>query len=650
MKTLVCGACWTEVFNTEAIQKFWVQESCDFCYTTTWARIAQSAGNACNWCGFLTSILPSPDTPQWPHAWTTTTELSVIMDKAYMVDNTSPRGLKQCQIDFCSEDFLRDWHVELDLFVDDPDDSTGIVTARPLQSRLNSAEAYSQISQWLDQCENHMDCDGVSLYANLPSRLIEVAPADSLSVPRLRSTTGLKGSYLALSYCWGSSQSYVLTTKNLEFLTQELQVKMLPQTVLDAIEVTRTLGFKYLWLDALCIMQDSAEAVARQDMDHELATMDQVYKNATMTIVAACAPSVTDGFLKDRPGSGQSRFDIPCRLGPEQFFVVHIQEHSMYDDMREPINTRAWAFQEELLSPRLLIYASHTLQWQCRTLTCNLGGSYHAPNPSAAPRLPSPQMLLLEGPERNHRRDQLSPDIPHAILQHWLRIVTSYSMRKSSLPSDKLSALSGLAVSYAPIFGPEYLAGIWARSAVQQLCWRGPDSRLFFTRPTQYRAPSWSWAALDGPVYFPSFLQTYNASVCVPYHRFEIVEWQTRLKAPNLPCGEVMAGKLIVTTVLRDATFDPSSSPAIRFDTALSCADPGPIETAQGNSDTAEDNFTRAVRCVAIYRSNRPESPRIGGLLLVESSGHNGLFRRMGSFTANISTFEGYPLDTVSIL
>jgi hypothetical protein len=64
----------------------------------------------------------------------------------------------------------------------------------------------------------------------------------------------------------------------------------------------------------------------------------------------------------------------------------------MYDDKREPINSRAWTFQEELISPRLLIYASHTLQWQCHTLTCNLGKSYHAPSLSSAPRLPSPQV------------------------------------------------------------------------------------------------------------------------------------------------------------------------------------------------------------------------------------------------------------------
>ena len=660
MQALVCEACWTNIFDTEGIQKFWSRETY-FSYNTTWARIKQSAAKGCNWCGFLSSVLPSPETRGWPNVWTITTDLTVVLDEADLVQNVNPSGLNLCQIDFCSEGSSCDWHVELDLSVDDVDGSAGSVTARPLQSVVNSPSAYSQVKQWLEQCKDHTECDKVPKVVNLPSRVIEVAPAGSSDKTRLRSTTGLKGSYLALSYCWGTDQTYVLTTQNLEMLSRELELYMLPQTILDAIEVAQNLGFKYLWVDALCIMQDTAETAARDDMERELAIMDQIYRNATMTNVAACAPAVTSGFLKDRPGPGQSRFDIPCRHGPEKFVIVHIQEHLMYDDKKEPVNARAWTFQEELISPRLLIYASHTLQWQCRTLTCNLGGSYHSPIASTAPRLPSPQRLLLESPESKLGDDQLTPEIPHAILQHWLRIVSRFSSRTSSLPSDKLPALSALAVSYAPIFGPNYFTGIWERSAVHQLCWFAPDRRRFFTRPTQYRAPSWSWAALDGPVYFPSFLLIDNASVCVPYHRFQIVEWQTSLKTSNLPYGEVTGGRLVVRAVMRKGTYNPSGSPTMVFD-----AQPNPYvdkkqavpsltsaelkQNAQGYSDTVEDNFTRSVHCLAMYYNDRSKPSRISGLMLVESSERNGLFRRIGTYIAEVSAFDSCLLEIVSIL
>ena len=650
MQSLVCEACWTEVFDTEAIQKFWAQETSDFCYTITWTRIVKSARTGCNWRAFLASTLPSPDTPQWPSTWTPTTDLLVMLEQADLVEDCSPQGLNLCQIDFCSEASSRDWHIELDLFVDDTDTSAGIVTARPLQSKLDSAEAYSQIKQWLDQCKHHVDCGELPMYANLPSRVIEVAPAGSLGIPRLRHTTGMKGLYLTLSYCWGGDQSYVLTTKNLDVLMTRLEVKMLPQTILDAIEVTKALGFEYLWVDALCIMQDSADAAAQDDMNLELTNMDQIYKNATITIVAACVSSVKEGFLKDRPSSGQSQFDIPCRLGSNHFFVVHTQEHIMYDDKSEPINKRAWTFQEQLLSPRLLIYASHTLQWGCRTLTCNLGGSYHSPSPSGAPRLPSVQNLLLHDSQQKQEGRQLGPEVPHSALQHWLRLVTRYSLRRSSLPSDKLPALSALAASYAPIFGPGYLAGIWSRSAVQQLCWTRSDNRLFFTRPPKYRAPSWSWAALDGPIYFPSFLMTDNASVCVPYYHFKIVKWEIHPRSVKVAYGEVAAGKLILKTVLRAGTFNPSRSPTIRFAAATSLADTTQLQTAQGHADTTEDRFIRPVCCLAMYHMNGAKSLEIGGLMLVESSEHSGHFRRLGLYSADISVFENHPVDTVSII
>ncbi len=666
MKHLVCEACWNEIFNTEAIQKFWVQEDYTVCYTTTWARTIQSAGRGCNWCTFLKSVLPSPDSSQWPSNWIPTTKLSVILEEADLMDNTVPRGLNQCQIDLGTAGSPRDWHVEFDLFFDDIRKSDGIVTARPLQTSVNSAGAYLQIEEWLDQCNRHPDCIEACMDMSLPSRVIEVASADSSGIPRLRSTRGLEGSYVALSYCWGSNQTYVLTSKNVEVLMEGLDVSFLSQSVKDAIEVTGNLGFKYLWVDALCIMQDTTEKAAQVDMENELAMMNRVYKNAAMTIVAACVPSATDGFLKDRPEPGQHHFDIPCRLTLEYLFVAHIREHVMYDDKHEPINDRAWTFQEQLLSPRLLIYASHTLQWQCRTLTCNMGGSYHSPNPSAAPRLPPKEMLLPQYignlPEREHPSLEYGAEIPHLTLQHWLRIVTSYSTRKSSLSRDKLVAISALAVSYADVFGPKYLAGIWARSAVQQLCWRSPDRRRFFTRPLQYGAPSWSWAALDGQVYFPSFLQRDNTSVCVPYRSFKSFSWYTDLKTAGLDYGEVTGGQLIVSAILRAGIFDPSRSPAIHFKDAypsqdlhyneanLSPADQDPTQTAQGGSDTAEDSFTRPVRCLGMYHSGGTGSSLIGGLMLVESSEADGLFRRIGWCSADLSAFEGHLVETIGVL
>lgn len=197
------------------------------------------------------SVLPSPDSPQWPSSWSPTGDLPIFLEEAYLVENSTLRGLNQCQIAFGCEDSPREWHIELDLYVDSIDDSAGIVTARPIQSGVNSAEAYNQISRWLNQCRKHVDCGGVDPFLSSPSRAIEVAPRESPGTPRLRYTKGHHDLYLALSYCWGSGQPYVLTTKNIEKLMRGLKMTKLPRTISDAVEVTKTLGFKYLWVDAL---------------------------------------------------------------------------------------------------------------------------------------------------------------------------------------------------------------------------------------------------------------------------------------------------------------------------------------------------------------------------------------------------------------
>ena len=650
MDTLLCEACWKNIFDTKAIEQFWKREIYDFCYIITWAHIAASAKDGCGWCSFQLSILPSPESVEWPSTWTITKEIDVILAEAYVMENASPKGLNHCQLDFGSRESPRDWHVELDLFIDKLDGVERPVTARPLQSRVNSAEAYSEIRSWFDLCRAHENCNVVPETTCLPSRVIEVVPTDYSGNPRPRLTEDVQRPYLALSYCWGHNQSYVLTSSNIETLKRSLETDLLPQTIQDAIEVTRQIGIKHLWVDSLCIMQDTTRAAAREDMDRELARMDQVYHNASMTIVAACASSAVDGFLKRKAVAMQHHFDIPCRLGEKRFFIAHIYEHKMYDDRKEPINTRAWAFQEQILSPRLLIYASHTLQWQCRTLTCNLGRSYHAPNPSAAPRIPSANELLFEEREKALEEDHDKPEIPHIFLQHWFRIVMSFSDRELSVPSDKLPAISALAASYSPIFGPTYHAGIWDKSAVQQLCWRRGTKKGVFRRPAQYRAPSWSWAALDGPIYFPSFLEHGGGSVCKPYSRFEILVWQTSLRANDVPFGEVTAGNLIVMAASREGNFDASSLPQVQFESDENLAEPKPMHTARAQIDVPEDSFKRRVHCIAMYLTEKGGDLQLSGLMLTESPKDNNSFQRIGSFDTPVSSFESRPLEKIQIV
>jgi len=129
----------------------------------------------------------------------------------------------------------------------------------------------------------------------------------------------------------------------------------LPQSLQDAIRVTRKLELRYIWIDALCIIQVSTE-----DKERELKQMAQISQNGLLTTSAASAGTVSEGFLRDR--EGLSTHIPPFRL---QYCVpnlesgvgsIVLQEDPSYDSRLEPINQRAWTLQERLLSPRVLVY------------------------------------------------------------------------------------------------------------------------------------------------------------------------------------------------------------------------------------------------------------------------------------------------------
>ena len=115
---------------------------------------------------------------------------------------------------------------------------------------------------------------------------------------------GERGNYVALSYCWGTTAQFKLLQANLDdFLKKCIEIGTLPKTIEDSIIATRKLGVKYLWIDSLCIIQDSIE-----DKDKEIVNMASIYKNATITSSAAAATDCGQGFLEDQS-------DVQLHLG-----------------------------------------------------------------------------------------------------------------------------------------------------------------------------------------------------------------------------------------------------------------------------------------------------------------------------------------------
>jgi hypothetical protein len=115
----------------------------------------------------------------------------------------------------------------------------------------------------------------------------------NLSIRLHPNTTKEVAPYAALSYVWGGPQAFCTLQSNVASHSSQISLSTLPQTIQDAVFCAHKLGLKYLWVDSLCIIQDSTD-----DWEREIANMAQIYKNAFVTISAAKAKGCHEGFLK----------------------------------------------------------------------------------------------------------------------------------------------------------------------------------------------------------------------------------------------------------------------------------------------------------------------------------------------------------------
>ncbi|PMD66958.1 HET-domain-containing protein [Hyaloscypha bicolor E] len=339
-----------------------------------------------------------------------------------------------------------------------------------------SEEAICWAKEWIDRCnQEHTTCSATNKAARLPTRVLDLETGLPHNGIKLADTKGISSRYVCLSHCWGKSRNKHLTTMaNLKANRASIPLDQLPRTMQDAITVTRKFGIRYLWIDSLCIVQDSIE-----DWSHEAAQMASTYENSFFTIGATSAGSDDDGFL--------SRFDthlklqVKTREGTLQ--ELYVQRVALPEDMlpeSQPLLRRAWCYQERLLSSRMLHFTKRELWWECRNkhdCVCgNISNHYGT------------RMMLLEKP-------RLYEYMAHPRI--WRQIVETYSDLNMTLEKDKLPALSGLAQRVQNLRKDDYLAGLWSQTLVDDLCWRASSCE---GRPREWRAPSWSWAAVNGHI------------------------------------------------------------------------------------------------------------------------------------------------------
>ncbi|PTB69977.1 HET-domain-containing protein, partial [Trichoderma citrinoviride] len=359
--------------------------------------------------------------------------------------------------------------------------------------RLPRDTSSQQSFQWaigqIEKCNRKHKCHNLAVLPSLPTRVLDVeAPETGLS---LYLADSKPGRYMCLSHCWGQLPATGKTTRhNLELRIKGILLESLPKTFQDAIDMTRRLGVRYLWIDALCIIQEDEE-----DWLREAPQMAAIYENAYLTLAATASSDSHGGFYRILPPEAYEREftyggdtfeDVPAatvyvREALPHFNSPDLQETSTLRKKEFPLFDRAWAYQERVLSPRMLHFCNSELWFECnRDAVCQCKGTEREPLAWKA----TLRRLLQE-------QHQGRPTV-----WGWNQFVLEYSGLKMTYDKDRLPALSSIARKMAQLNPQDcYLAGMWKSTLLESLFWSIAPGQAQRYRPSHPRAPSWSWAS-----------------------------------------------------------------------------------------------------------------------------------------------------------
>ncbi len=407
--------------------------------------------------------------------------------------------------------------------------------------RLDLQISLRLATMWLTECsQKHTECNSTHS-GRLPTRVLDLGKDNngSIEVRLCETIPGQLDKYVALSYCWGKSGNITTTKKTLKGRRNGISWNLMPQSFRDAAEISRGLGIQYLWIDALCIIQDDAS-----DWEHEAAIMAEVYENAFVTISIDSGFNPLEGIFITRDTSLISTIDtlssspsyrrkrsgavekltLPDKGGKLQY-TIHAREpieHKdiilprSYYDITYPLMTRAWALQERILSRRILHFTSAEMLWECKEkMFCECGSVAWFVNYATGSKTPkidyeiAMKAIIDENKALNTSHSTTSPDFENMsprtprTTKEWTMLIGGYSNRQLTFESDKLPAISALARRFSLVhtlpLPRTYLAGLWLIDLPWLLCWRA-SGRRFEKRPDVYCGPTWSWVATKTPI------------------------------------------------------------------------------------------------------------------------------------------------------
>lgn len=371
--------------------------------------------------------------------------------------------------------------------------------------------------------------------------------------------------YVCLSHRWGGDRIITTTQATLAQRLHSIPIPDMPQTFQDAVYITKSLGYKYLWIDSLCILQDSND---KSDWAREAGKMGSYYRNADLTLVAAAATSSESGcFPRDGEISTRDRF--PCELGT--FQVDHMCDKShgnrhtvklfaaetpaqLFESAavdgprrRGPLDTRGWVLQEEILAARSLVFTEQGIQWECIESFATERQPEDAPWSHTVKVARSDIKFVFRDSSyaRRFKRlllgvqddftEEIHPlqgplDVP-TLDDTWRLTMENFSARDLTVESDRMPAIEGLIQVVKKAAGNQSVISdcVWGIWNIRHLLWQVADTeelliepcdcpkmsgqaKTVFNRSRRNKrlldAPTWSWVHVNQKVIYKGIFKT----------------------------------------------------------------------------------------------------------------------------------------------
>ncbi|CAN9173181.1 unnamed protein product [Alternaria alternata] len=325
----------------------------------------------------------------------------------------------------------------------------------------------------------------------------------------------------SMCHCWGSVEKQPLCTtpKNFKEHQKGIAFTDLPRTFQDLVNIARSIGIKYIWIDSLCIIQGNS-----RDWHSEAEKMGDVYRNAAFVIAASGAEDSSQGlFINDR--LAEKVFRLPYRTAAEvkgTFNIAQSPNESDWHPAHGPLETRAWALQERYLARRLITFMPRGITWRCDSISVNEAG----------------ESFL------DFRRNK-----------SWALLLSEYTRRALTFPSDRTEAIRGVAEeiqrSRTERYIPDY--GVWDDQLTNQLLWfkDGP----FFDNGRLSHKPSWSWITTGSAKIWPQevyFVNSDGTASDMPPSPWTLVGsakiWPQKVLTARPVFLEIMSNEFVITS------------------------------------------------------------------------------------------------------